>query len=247
MESPTFAQCVPLSAQICVSGNYITQIWVNGSFVGSMDYCATADGCDSSHLCLPVPLKVFQGTRVCLALETSNLNPPVVYSSWELEVNCQGGKSFIVNNEESVKAPPALYWDPTGGPNCGAGAPPLSDSQGHNWMDPQYNPASNPFTLTAAIVAADTETAVHIKSDMPGATLPFVSHNTEASGAGPYQGCEASFTGDRSLPLPGMVSTDTPVVFLTPTPSFTPRPPLRRRLRQNPGRPPPPPKLGPIF
>ncbi len=218
-----FAQCVPISARICISGNYITQVWVNGSFVGSMDYCASSEGCDGSQLCLPVPLKVFQGVRVCLALETANLNPTMVFTSWELEVDCQGGKSFIVNNEESIKAPPALYWDPTGGTNCGPGAPPLSDAQGHNWMDPQYHPASNPFTLPAAIVSADTWTAVHIKSDLPGATLPFVSHDTEASGAGPYQGCGVLYWRQVAS-LPGMVPTDTPVVILTPTPSFTPRP-----------------------
>jgi hypothetical protein len=210
------AQCVPISAKICVSGDDITQVWVNGSYVGSMDYCASADGCDGSHLCLPVPLKVFQGPQVCLALETTNLNPTMVYTSWELEVDCQGNKSFIVNNEERIKAPPSLYWDPTGGFNCGRGSPPLADANDRNWMDPLYHPASNSFTLPGAIVTADTFTAVPIQSDLPGATLPFVSHDASAAGSGPYQGCGVLYWRQVAY-MPAFVPTSTPLVYLTPT------------------------------
>lgn len=226
-----FAQCVPISAQICLSGDDTTQVWVNGYYIGSKEYCA--EGCDGSQLCLPVPLKVFQGLRVCLALETTTLNPPMVYSSWELQVNCQGNQSFIVNNEETFKAPPALYWDPTGGSNCGQGAPPLSDPQGHNWMDPQYNPAHNPFALPGAIVTANTGNAVQINSALPGAILHFVSHDPSALGAGPYQGCGILYWRQVAS-LPGFIPTSIPIVILTPTPVFTGTPTLAPKPTQTP-------------
>ncbi len=217
-----FPQCLPVSAKICVSGDDTTQVWVNGSYVGSKEYCASSEGCDGSNLCLSVPLNLLQNPRVCLALKTTTLNPPMVYSSWELEVDCQGA-TFIVNNEENVKAPPALYWDPTGGSNCAQGSPPLSDSQGRNWMDSQYNPASNLFTLPAVIVTADTGTAVQINSDLPGATLHFVSHNASALGAGPYNGCGVLYWRQIAF-LPSYIATATPIIYLTPTPTRTPWP-----------------------
>ncbi len=219
-----FSQCIPLSAQICVSGNDTTQVWVNGYYVGSKEYCSSADGCDASHLCLPVPIQLLQNPRVCLALKTTTLNPPVVFSSWELEVDCQGA-TFIVNNEETFKAPVALYWDPTGGFNCGQGSPPLSDAQDHNWMDPQYHPASNPFTRAGSFVTADTGPAVQINSDLSGAMLHFISHDATAAGAGPYQGCGILYWR-QVAELPGLIPTSTPYVFLTPTPVFTKIPTL---------------------
>ncbi len=248
---PVFAQCAPVSARIWESGDDTTQVWVNGSYLGSKDYCNLSSGCSPDSLCFPLPLDKLTGAQVCVAVQTTNVNPVMVFSSWELEVDCSGNKPFVVVSENPARSGISLYWDPTGGSSCGLGHPPPVDGQGNNWTDLAYNPASNPFTLTGEAVTANTWSCAHIKNAFTGIVIPYISYNASAAGSGPTNACgvlywrqiaklpvwiyaptpAAVFTSTPTCawtalpaPVPTLTPTFTPLPFFTFTPLPTPRP-----------------------
>lgn len=214
-------QCAPVSARVCVSGDDTTLVWLNGSFLGSKDYCNLSTGCKPESLCVDVPLPMLRGPQVCLALKTTNVNPVLVFSSWELEVDCAGGKPFVVNNENPAKSGVSLYWDPTGGSKCGLGAPPPVDPRGNSWTDLNYNPASNPFTLTGEPVTTTTWTCAQITDALTGFVIHYVSYDGAAVGSGPTSACGILYWRQIAQ-LPAWVPTATPIVVFTPTKTFTP-------------------------
>src|SRR5581483_11336594 len=218
LSPPTLcAQCRPTSAQICVAGDDTTQVWVNGAYIGQKNYCEGGAGCDASKLCMPVPTNLFWGPVVSLALQTTNIGPVRVYSSWKLQIDCSGGKTFVVTNENPVKKGVTLYWDPTGGASCGAGNPPPSDSEGHAWMEFAYNPSPNPFNKTGEVVTANTWSAAQLIDPLTQTIIPYLSYDGGATGSGPGQSCGVLYWRQTSN-LPPFLPTFTPTVFLTPTP-----------------------------
>lgn len=217
------AQCEPVSARVCLAGDDTTQVWVNGSFVGSKDYCNLGNGCDPDSLCLPVPLALLPGPQVCLAVETANKNPVMVFSSWELEVDCAGAKPFVVNSGNPAPSGLSLDWDPTGGADCGQGTAPPLDNQGRSWTDLAYQPASSPFTLTGMPVTANTWTAGQTKDALTRVVLPFISYDSAAAGSGPAKGCGILYWRQIAQ-LPNWIPTATPTVIFTPPRVFTPTP-----------------------
>ena len=217
-----WAQCEPVSARVGVSGDDTTEVWVNGSYLGAKSYCDMNKGCHAESLFFPVPLQKLPGPQVCLAIKTTNVNPVRVFSSWELVVDCAGVKPFVVTNE--AKSGISLYWDPTGGSNCGVGASPPVDSRGDIWTDLDYNPSSNPFTLAGAPVTADTYTCAQILNPFTGFVLHYISYDGESAGAGPGKACGVLYWRQIAQ-LPAWLPTSTPTVAFTPTHSFTPIPP----------------------
>lgn len=220
--SPLWAQCEPVSARVGVSGDDTTEVWVNGAYLGAKNYCDMGKGCHAESLFFTVPLQKLAGPQVCLAIKTANVNPVRVFSSWELVVDCAGAKPFVVTNE--AKNGISLYWDPTGGANCGVGASPPVDNRGDIWTDLGYNPASNPFTLTGAPVTADTYTCAQVLNPLTGFILHYISYDGEAAGAGPGKACGVLYWR-QVAPLPAWLPTSTPTASFTPTRSFTPTPP----------------------
>src|SRR5258708_6066777 len=183
----TQAQCSPITAKICVSGDDNSQIWVNGYYLGEMVYCDGQSGCNETKLCFPVSLDKLPGPNVCIAIKTINTNLVTTFSSWELEITCAGGRPFVVNSENPAHAGISLYWDSKGGnSNCGVGSPPSLDTQRNPWTDINYKPASNPFTITGAQVTANTWTAAHITNIQTGDVIPFISF--DAGAASPVKG-----------------------------------------------------------
>src|SRR5512136_2755556 len=66
------AQCTPTSAQLWISGDDITSVWINGEYIGSTSFC----GPTCTVTPLAVPVSVFSpGQDVTLAVETENNNP----------------------------------------------------------------------------------------------------------------------------------------------------------------------------
>ncbi len=217
------AQCSPVNAQICESGDDTTQVWVNGSYLGKKDYCDQRSGCDESKLCFPIPLDKLSESNVCIAIETTNINPVGVFSSWELEVTCTGGRPFIVNNENPAHAGVSLYWDPSGGGTCGLGSPPPLDAKGNHWTDLNYNLGSNLFTLTGDQVTGPTWTTAQIKNIQTGVVIPFVSYDASGTGSGPQKGCGVLYWRQITK-LPVWIPTATPTVYYPPTRIFTSTP-----------------------
>ncbi|HVZ80182.1 MAG TPA: hypothetical protein VHE12_05185 [bacterium] len=227
--SLAWGQCRPTGARVCVAGDDITQVWVNGAYLGQREFCDGRSGCGPGKLCLPMDLDLIQGPLICLTLRTENNNPTRVYTSWELEVDCEGRPPFVMNSSDPVKSQIRLYWDPNGGGSCGAGAAPLSDESGHSWMLFQYDPASNPFSRTGVPISANTYTAAQIRSAQTGDLLPYLSYDTSANGSGPSQGCGVLYWRQVAAP-PHFLPTYSPTPYLTPTPtrSTTPTPTATR-------------------
>ncbi|HJT23005.1 MAG TPA: hypothetical protein VJ873_00395, partial [bacterium] len=224
-----WAQCQPVSARFCVSGDDTTEVWVNGSYLGSKSYCDMGKGCHPESLCFPLPLGKIPGPQVCLAVKTTNVNPVRIFSSWELVVDCSGAKPFVVTNENPAKSGVSLYWDPTGGSSCGVGSSPPVDNRGNIWTDLNYNPASNPFTLTGAPVTADTYTCAQIMNPLTGFVIHYISYDGAAVGSGPATACGILYWRQiAQLPawlptaVPTMTFTSTPI--FTSTPTYTPKP-----------------------
>jgi len=224
-----WAQCAPVNARIWVSGDDTTQVWVGGSYLGEKGYCNLATGGNPATLFFPVPLEKLPGPQVCLALETLNVNPVMVFSSWELEVDCAGGRPYVFTNEGLSKAGVSLYWDPTGGSSCGVGTSPPVDSRGNVWTDLEYNPASNPFTFTGSFVTASTWTCARLKEASTGLVIPYVSYDGNAAGSGPTTSCGILYWR-QVVQLPAWVHTATPTAILTATFTFTPTPTPRPLL-----------------
>ncbi len=218
------AQCAPVSARICESGDDTTQVWVNGSYLGSKDYCNLSSGCSPDSLCFPVPLGKLPGPQVCIAVETTNVNPVMVFSSWELEVDCAGNKPFVVNSENPAESGISLDWDPAGGSSCGLGHFPPVDGQGNNWTDLAYNPASNPFTLTGEAVTANTWSCARIMNAFTGAVIPYISYAAGAAGSGPTSACGVLYWRQIAK-LPVWIYASPPTAVFTSTPTFASTPP----------------------
>src|SRR5258708_1244294 len=148
----THAQCVPASAQMLVSGDDTTSVWINGAQVAaSVAYC----GGTCVPVPIPVPPAVFnQGQSILVAVETDNINPNQIFSAWELEINCSSGFKWVISSQTYASI--QLYYDPNGAgagvTGCsGAGAaPPATAGGGNPCTSDLYNPVSNPFTLTGA-------------------------------------------------------------------------------------------------
>jgi hypothetical protein len=219
------AQCAPVSAKVCVSGDDTTEVWLNGSYLGLKNYCDLKNGCHPESLCFPIPLDKISGPQVCLALKTTNINPVKVFSSWELEVDCAGDKPFVVTDENPAKSGVSLYWDPTGGSTCGMGHSPPVDDGGNNWTNLGYNPSSNPFTLTGMTVTASTYTCAQIANVLTGFVIQYISYDADAAGSGPTSACGILYWRQVAK-LPVWLPTATPIATLTSTRTPTPRPTL---------------------
>jgi hypothetical protein len=221
MASPDPARCLPVSAKLCVAGDDITDIWIDGSYLGTKEYCDLRKGCTPDTLCLPVPLQMLPDPEVCLAIKTVNKNPVMVYSSWELEVDCSGDKTFILNSENPARSGVSLYWDPTGGVSCGQGATPPIDGKGRSWTEQSYQPDNNPFTVSGASVTANTWTAAQIKNVRTGMVMSYISYDPNAVGTGAAQACGVLYWRQVGR-LPVWIPTATPTVVFTSTKTYTP-------------------------
>jgi hypothetical protein len=215
------AQCIPSSAQMLVSGDDTTYAWINGTLVaGPVSYCGGA--------CVPVPINIpvavfNQGQNILLAVETDNLNPSQIFSSWELEITCSGGFQWVMSSQSYASIP--LYFDPNGAgagvTGCsGIGAiPPTTDGSGNPWTSYIYNPASNPFTLAGAPVTGSTY-AAPIYNPVSLALIPPVSYN--ASGNVPGSCGILYWRQLVVIPTPTFTPTLTSTLTATLTPTLTP-------------------------
>ncbi len=206
------SQSIPTRGQIAVAGDDATKIWVNNNYLGSEGLCI--NGCDPMTMSLPIPFSLLQGQQICLAIETDNVQPDYVYSSWELEINREGGKPFLVSSENPSNSGVSLYWDPTGAGNCGSGSPPPLDNQGHSWTNLQYNPNSNPFNSNGVIVTSHIPWAGRLNNLITNDVIPLISYDKDGFGSGSDKSCGILYWR-QIVTLPKMVQT-TPTI--TPTP-----------------------------
>ncbi len=171
------AQCVPTGATILSSGDDNTSFWVDGNLIPvTSAYCQPP--------CVPTPIVIpgsdftaSLGSTVVFAAATTNVNPSLVFSSYEMEISCQGGGDVVINSSGVT----GFYWDPNGGGgSCGPAATPANDPGGNTWYDSTYNPTSNPFSNSSAVVVGTTY-VTQVFDPITGAVLPFLSYNSSAS------------------------------------------------------------------
>jgi hypothetical protein len=172
-------------------------------------YCGS--GCVPASV--PVPLSDFnQGQNVLVAVETDNINPSLVFSSWLLEITCSGGFQWVISSATYPTIP--LYFDPLG--TCPGALPPGTDGGGNQWYSYAYNPASTPFTLTGAPVTGTTFAAL-VVDPLTTSSLPPVSYNASGS----VTGACGSLYWRELVAIPTPTFTPTPTLTPTFTPTFT--------------------------
>ena len=220
--SPVFSQCTPQSANILVSGDDNSYVWINGTAVGPVPvlYCGGS--------CVPTPIQVpttvfNQGQSVLVAVETDNINPTETFSAWSLEINCVGGFNWVISSQSYPAIP--MYYDPNGGmaATCAGQAPPPLDGASNPWTAFTYNPASNPFAPTGVPVTG-TQFAATIFNQVTGAPIPPVSY---AASGYVSTSCGALYWRELAvIPTPTQTPTltpsSTPTLTATLTPSSTP-------------------------
>jgi len=210
---PTTAQCVPTAAQIWVAGDDTTDVWVNGTFIGTSTYCQSP--CVPAPMALPTSVVTSLAFGVVLALRTDNSNPTGLSTSWALDVTCSGGGRSAVTSQDLANID--LYWDPNSGVTCTGPTFPPQDTMGLNWFEPFYNPFSNLFTLAAQPVTS-TIWYARVFDPINGSTVPAVSF--DPSGSIP-DAC-GSLYWRHVVPLPTPIPTSTPTPTLTSTPTHSP-------------------------
>jgi uncharacterized repeat protein (TIGR01451 family) len=166
------SQCIPTGAQILSSGDDNTTFWVDGNAIaGEQSYCQPP--------CVPTPIAVpgsdfTLGSNVVFAAATTNINPSLVFSSYEMDISCLGGGDVVISSAGVT----GFYYDPNG--NCAGAAPPANDSSSNTWYDPTYNPTPNPFSNSSAPVTGTTY-VTQVYNPITGAVIPFASYNASGS------------------------------------------------------------------
>ncbi|HJT25515.1 MAG TPA: hypothetical protein VJ873_13155 [bacterium] len=210
MPQAAFSQCTPQSANLLVSGDDNSYVWINGTPVGTSPITYCGGTCLPTPI--PVPTTVFnQGQSVLVAVEADNINPTATFGAWSLEINCAGGFNWVISSESYATIP--FYWDPNGGQaaTCTGAAPPQPDGASVSWFGFAYNPASNPFTPNSVPVTG-VQYAAPIYDQVTGVQVPPISYNPSGYIA---TACGALYWRELAvIPTP----TDTPTL----TPSFTP-------------------------
>ncbi len=166
--------CVPTGATILSSGDDNTSFWVDGNLIPTTSaYCQPP--------CVPTPIVVpgsdftaGMGSTVVFAAATTNVNPSLAFSSYEMEISCAGGGDVVISSQGVT----GFYWDPNGG--CAGPAPPANDPGGNTWYDPTYNPTTNVFANNSAPVTGTTY-VTQVYNPITGAVIPFRSYNASAS------------------------------------------------------------------
>jgi uncharacterized repeat protein (TIGR01451 family) len=164
--------CVPTGGSILSSGDDTTAFWVDGNAIaGDQTYCQPP--------CVPTPITVpladfTAGTNVVFAAATTNINPSLVFSSYELDISCAGGGDVVISSASVT----GFYYDPNG--NCGGGAPPPNDPASNTWYDTTYNPTINDFSNSSVPVTGTTY-VTQVFNPITGAVIPFSSYNASGS------------------------------------------------------------------
>jgi hypothetical protein len=175
---PHWAQaqaCVPTGGSILSSGDDDTAFWVDGNAIaGDQTYCQPP--------CVPTPIAVpladfTDGTSVVFAAATTNINPSLVFSSYELDISCAGGGDVVI----SSAAVTGFYYDSVGGTgSCGVGNPPPNDLGSNTWYDTSYNPTTNVFNNSSVPVVGTTY-VTQVFNPITGTVIPFSSYNASGS------------------------------------------------------------------
>ncbi len=172
ISSSVHAQCVPTGGSILSSGDDDTAFWVDGNAIaGDQTYCQPP--------CVPTPITVpladfTDGTSVVFAAATTNINPSLVFSSYELDISCAGGGDVVI----SSAAVTGFYYDPNG--NCGGAVPPPNDLSSNTWYDTNYTPITNVFSNSSVPVVGTTY-VTQVFNPITGAVIPFSSYNASGS------------------------------------------------------------------
>ena len=172
------AQCTPTSARMCVASDDWSQVWVNGTSLGTFGYVNWDSS--SSPPCVTVPLNALtaNGSNICLGIYTQNTAVDNTYSSWVLDVTCNGGNHSVITSESGGLSE---NYVASGSP-CAQAA---NDSSGNPWYATNYTGGG--FSGSGAQVTATTW-GKSIYNPITGQIVPF--RGNDASGSyGDASGC----------------------------------------------------------
>jgi hypothetical protein len=158
------------SAQICVSSDDSSTVYIDGTLIGTFPYAGAPGTNDAANpTCMSVPTALLTGPQVCLAIETQNTAPPDNFSSWDLDITYSNGThSEITSSGNGI----SNYYTPAGDPS----AAPANDGSGNPWYSPSYGGTAFTTSYCSSGVTASTWAAA-LYNPITGAQLPFISNN----------------------------------------------------------------------
>ncbi len=144
---------------------------MGGSLLGTFNY-AGAPGTNgaANPTCMTVSTALLTGAQVCLSVETQNTAPEDNFSSWDLDITCQGG-----NHSEITSSGTGISVDYVSGGN--PSATPIPDGSGNPWYGTGFNGGTT-FTTTFCSSGVTASTwANPIYNPVTGKVIPFISNN----------------------------------------------------------------------
>ena len=153
------------SATLCVNGDDITDVWINGYSMGSFNY-VNWDSTDPVP-CVSVPIAYLNATggNVIAALNRDT-GMGEIYTSWVLDVTYSDGQHAYMSSDDGVKLNTSTY-------DCSS--PPAAD-----WYQPTYNHSS----WGDAVVVTGTTWGKQMFDPGTGLRVKMRSYSATASNSG---------------------------------------------------------------
>ncbi len=133
------SMCCPVFAQICVSSDDWSQVYVGGVSLGQVNYCDSNGTGSCPPGCLDVPMSLLSVTQLYVAVYTQNTSCNNLYASWDLDITCSNGfHSEITSANGNV----LMDYVSSGNPST----PPAS-----NWYATNYNSSGGTWTAPVSV------------------------------------------------------------------------------------------------
>ena len=167
------AVCTPTAATLCVAGDDLVDVWINGTCVATCvgDFPYIASGTATPVKCISIPPGILSPTGSnSIAVRVTDTSPSQSWGTWALDITCAGGGHSYATSS----GPFQFYHD-------GPGTTPPPVLGGLPWYDPAYVPApawGAPSAVTGSVFGKQ---AVDPASGLP---LPPMSWNSAGSSTG---------------------------------------------------------------
>src|SRR5579872_2914001 len=217
------AQCVPTSATIYVSSDDLSNVWLNGTSLGTSNYVSKGTGAPPPSLSLSaaqLALINSSGTN-CLAVRNTNTICCEMSVAWMMDITCGNGQHSYMTSDQSGFI--NYYWDITGA------ATPPNDGTGKPWYAPNWtNPAPGTYFKDTPVCLNEFFWAKRIYDPLTGqwacALAPTQNENLNPLNDSYFRECEPismvnpppppNFTLTKSVvgPISG-INTSQPVTY----------------------------------
>jgi len=112
------AVCTPQSAVIWVNGDDNSSVWINGYYIGGVNYVNWDSSSDPTFLNVPIAYLNASGDNV-IAVAVTDTAGGQIWGTYALDVTCVGGlHAYVSSNDGDIKisatnvynTPPAADW-----------------------------------------------------------------------------------------------------------------------------------------